>query len=90
MEINFQDFFNRLKWDRSYADKRDEFEITYTHRGAPNDAITINYTDIEDIKHDGFVYRNERTGFNTFIPYHRIKKIENFITNETLYRQEEK
>jgi uncharacterized protein (UPF0248 family) len=63
---------DELKWhpEKSLAD----VEITYIHRGAPGDELTITAEDILNIEKSFFVI--ERNGKETSIPYHRIKEIK--------------
>lgn len=62
-----RDILNMLKW-------RDEFglakaEISYVHRGAPNDLRAINGEDIVELEKSFFLTGDAK------IPYHRIRKI---------------
>jgi uncharacterized protein (UPF0248 family) len=55
--------------------------VTYLHRGAPRDAITIRGGDIVELERSFFVTTDSK------IPYHRIRSIEK--NGEVLYRHKE-
>ncbi|MEE8167463.1 MAG: RNA repair domain-containing protein [Candidatus Hydrothermarchaeales archaeon] len=48
-------------------------EITYLHRGAPGDCITISTESISRLEKSFFVL--ERAGREVMIPYHRILEL---------------
>ena len=58
---------NELKWKPGCT--LEDAEITYLHRGAPNDEMTIKGSDITALEHSFFVTAESK------IPYHRIKRI---------------
>lgn len=62
-----KDVLNELKWreDRDFS----QVEITYIHRGAPNDVMVIPGTDIKSLGRSFF--ETEEAS----IPYHRIVEI---------------
>ncbi len=72
---------NELKWhpEKTLEDVR----VTYIHRGVQDDKITIDGGDIKRLEKSFFVI--ERGGEETFIPYHRISKVQR--GGETLYRK---
>jgi uncharacterized protein (UPF0248 family) len=62
-----REILNRLKW-------KDELglakaEISYLHRGAPNDLIVISGEEIVELEKSFFLTGSAK------IPYHRIRKI---------------
>lgn len=64
---NTRDILNKLKWKKDL--KLEDAEIWYVHRGAPNDTMIINGSDILNL---------EKSFMRTtiaMIPYHRIFKI---------------
>jgi uncharacterized protein (UPF0248 family) len=63
-----REVLNELKWreDRDFA----EVMVTYIHRGAPNDEMTISGAEIESLN-NSFMQTESAS-----IPYHRIVKIE--------------
>ena len=77
---------NRLLWhpDEVIAD----FEVTYTHRGAPGDRVTIPCAMIRAVKASWFTYEGE--GGYTVIPFHRILRIKNVKTGYSLWVKREK
>jgi uncharacterized protein (UPF0248 family) len=58
---------NELKWKPGL--RLAEAEITYVHRGAPHDEMTIGGSAIIALEHSFFVTAESK------IPYHRIKRI---------------
>ncbi len=72
---------NRLLWhpDEAIAD----VEVTYTHRGAPGDRVTIPGTLIRAVKASWFTYEGE-AGV-TVIPFHRVLRITNAKTGRALW-----
>ena len=67
-----REILNELKWhpERSL----ESAEITYEHRGAPGDHVTISGREIEELGRSFFCVGGSR------IPYHRIRDIR--ILNE--------
>lgn len=78
-----RDILNRIKWDDSYP--HDEFQVTYTHRGVIGDQLTVNFTDISEIRSSWIIISNNNE--DTLIPFHRIISVKNFVTSETLYEK---
>ncbi|GBE17678.1 MAG TPA: DUF504 domain-containing protein [Euryarchaeota archaeon] len=70
-----------LLWhpEKSLADA----SITYIHRGAPGDRITISGAEIERLDQAHFIIK--RRVRETWIPYHRITEIK--AGDEVLYRK---
>jgi uncharacterized protein (UPF0248 family) len=64
-------FLDELRWHPKKSLKG--VEITYIHRGAPSDTITIYAEDILRLEKSFFVIK--RDNIETKIPYHRIKEI---------------
>ena len=62
-----RDVLNEIKWTESRELK--EVEITYIHRGVPDDAKTIPGTAVRQVG------RNYHELDDSSIPYHRIIKI---------------
>lgn len=58
-------------------------EVTYIHRGAPGDELTISASDIIRTEKSFFVIH--RNDMETSIPYHRIKEIKK--GGQTLWRK---
>ena len=63
---------DELKWHPKKS--LEGIEITYVHRGAPGDELTIPAEDIIRFEKSFFVI--DRAGIETSIPYHRIKEIK--------------
>jgi uncharacterized protein (UPF0248 family) len=62
-----REVLNELKWKPGMS--LDKAEITYIHRGAPRDEMTIQGSDIIELERSFFVTQESK------IPYHRIKRI---------------
>jgi uncharacterized protein (UPF0248 family) len=62
-----REVLNELRWKPGMS--LAEAEITYVHRGAPKDEMTIRGSDIMELERSFFVTRESK------IPYHRIKRI---------------
>jgi uncharacterized protein (UPF0248 family) len=70
-----REVLNELKWGEG---RLGEAVITYLHRGAPGDIMTVRGSDIVEL---------ERSFFDTAdskIPYHRIRRIE--LDGRVLYQ----
>jgi uncharacterized protein (UPF0248 family) len=63
-----REVLTRLRWKK--GEDLGDARISYVHRGAPGDLVTINGSDILDLGKEFF-----ETG-DAMIPYHRISKIE--------------
>jgi uncharacterized protein len=62
-----REVLNELRWKP--GEDLAEASITYIHRGAPGDEMTISGGDIVELEHSFFVTKDAK------IPYHRIKII---------------
>ncbi len=71
-----REVLNKLKW---HDDQLDRAVITYLHRGAPGDRMTIQGSAIVRLARSFFVTAESR------IPYHRIRLIE--IDGKILYQE---
>jgi uncharacterized protein (UPF0248 family) len=74
-----REVLNRLRWKE--GESLQDVTVTYLHRGAPRDAITIRGGDIVELERSFFVTTDSK------IPYHRIRSIER--NGEVLYRHKE-
>jgi uncharacterized protein (UPF0248 family) len=63
-----REILTRLRWKK--GEDLGDARISYVHRGAPGDLMTIRGSDIIDLGKEFF-----ETG-EAMIPYHRISKIE--------------
>ena len=70
-----RDVLNRLRWTEGL----EGITVTYLHRGAPGDRLTIRGEDIVDLERSFFVTVESK------IPYHRIRLIEK--GGKVLYRE---
>lgn len=72
-----RDVLNRLRWTENEGLKGTT--VTYLHRGAPGDRVSIKGEDIVELERSFFVTADSK------IPYHRIRLIEK--NGEVLYRE---
>ncbi len=63
---------NELKWHPEKSLK--DILITYIHRGAPGDKLTVKGGDIIRLERSHFII--ERNVIETWIPYHRITLVQ--------------
>lgn len=76
---------NRLKWD---SDKNiSDYDITFLHRGAPNDLKTLSANRIKEIKQSYLLFFDEVHDEEVVIPFHRIRRIINVKTNEVIWEK---
>lgn len=75
---------NRIWWDPALKSQKDNFTITFIHRGAPFDEKTIAFKQITKVLAAYFLYLDE-TGEEVQIPFHRILYIKNAKRGTYLY-----
>jgi uncharacterized protein (UPF0248 family) len=77
---------NQMKWDNSK--NISDYEITFVHRGAPDDLKTYSSARIKAIKSSYliFVEEEEEEG-EVIIPFHRIQRILNKKTNKIIWEK---
>ncbi|WP_455368459.1 RNA repair domain-containing protein [[Eubacterium] cellulosolvens] len=81
--IPLKNIFNKIFWDKRVNIQ--DFEITYIHRGAPNDQKTIAASIITEVGKSWFTYKE---GANeNMIPMHRIIGIKNIKTGNFLWKK---
>lgn len=86
--MNLRDLLLEYKWNHAKKPMANYLEITFIHRGAPNDEKTILYQKIKEIKKKFLVIELDNTP--TYIPLHRIKKIINQNTRKVIYVKKSK
>ncbi len=67
-----REMLNKIKWHPDYHE--DEYTVTYLHRGAPNDEISIPFTRIESLCTSDFMLLDD-DGIETYIPYRRVLRV---------------
>jgi len=72
---------NELRWHPEKS--LEDVKITYIHRGAPGDAVTIDGRLVQRLERSHFII--ERSGREVWIPYHRIVEVRK--GDEVLYRK---
>ena len=73
---------NKIFWDPK--ERRDEYVVTFIHRGAPLDRKSLSCQLIKEIKSSWLTYESETEG-EVVIPFHRILEIKNIKTGETVW-----
>lgn len=63
-----REVLNQLRWTEGLG--LDDAVITYLHRGAPGDIMTVSGSEIVELERSFFVTVDSK------IPYHRIRRIE--------------
>ncbi len=76
---------NQLKWDSQK--NLSDYNITFLHRGAPNDLKTYPADKIKAIKISYLLFVDEITLEDVVIPFHRIRRIYNKQTNEVIWEK---
>ena len=79
--IPLKNIFNKIFWDKRV--NIEDFEITYIHRGAPNDQKAIAASLITQVGKSWFTYKDQ--GNENKIPMHRIIAIKNIKTGDFLW-----
>jgi len=74
---------NRLVWDR--RENPADYEITFVHRGAPDDRRSINASEITQVGSSSFTYSSGDEG-ETVIPFHRVISLINRESGSVLWR----
>ena len=82
-----RDFLNKLLWDDQYGLHRGDYEIIYTHRGAPRNQLKINCSEIVCVNPDSFEYYDKYLDEKKRIPFHRIEQIFNHDKKEIVYKK---
>jgi uncharacterized protein len=59
------------------------FEITYVHRGAPDDRVTISGSGITNVRKGSFILSDEETQ----IPFHRILEVKDTRTGLIIWKK---
>ena len=78
---------NRIKWDSQ--ENILNYEITFLHRGAPNDQLTYPAERIKEIKGSYLIFTDPTTEEGeVLIPFHRIRSIYNKKTNQIIWKKE--
>jgi uncharacterized protein (UPF0248 family) len=81
--LPLKNIFNKIFWD-SRVDKQD-YIITFVHRGAPSDEKTIPAFIIKRVGKSWFSYEDQ--GEETIIPMHRVITVKNTKTGAVLWRK---
>ena len=85
--MNLRSFLNKLIWDNNPKYRLEDYDIVYIHRGAPNNLLRINGSEITRIYSDSFEYYDKNLDEKKRIPFHRIEQIINYVKKETIYQK---
>jgi uncharacterized protein (UPF0248 family) len=75
--------FNRIIWNNK--ERKEEYEITYIHRGAKNDRKTIHMNSITKVEKSVFIY--DDNGSENTIPLHRVLIVRNIKTGNIIWKK---
>ncbi|MFX0069303.1 MAG: RNA repair domain-containing protein [Promethearchaeota archaeon] len=81
--MRIRDILNRLRWHPE--EDIQDYEITFTHRGAFQDRKTIHAEEIDEILSSYFTYKEREE--TVVIPFHRILEIRNRKTGEITWKK---
>ena len=87
MPFNIRNFLNRLNWDTDRIYNKRYYEINYIHRGAPNDNLKVNCSEILKVNPSTFEIFDEKIGEIKIIPFHRILEIRDMKENKIIYKK---
>ncbi|MEM4245870.1 MAG: RNA repair domain-containing protein [Candidatus Bathyarchaeia archaeon] len=62
-----------------------DFEITYIHRGAPQDRATVKVSEVVTVGKSWFSHLKQ--GEETVIPFHRVMLLRNIKTGQVLWER---
>lgn len=74
---------NKVVWDR--RENPADYEITFVHRGAPDDRRAIDASEIIQVGGSSFTYSSVDEG-ETVIPFHRVVLVINMQSGSVLWR----
>ncbi len=86
-ESRIRKILNQIKWDSNKT--LVDYEITFLHRGAPEDLKTYPAEKIQEIESSYLLFIDEETDEDIVIPFHRIRKIYNKKTKEIVWEKAE-
>ena len=81
-----RNIFNKIFWDK--RERKEDYEVVFTHRGVPNDQKTIPFVSIVDVGKSAFIYFDK--GEKIIIPMHRVKIVRNIKNSKIMWRKFEK
>jgi len=73
-----KEMLSMLRWHPDHKEK--EYMIVYIHRGAPHDERSIRLSEIEAFYTSDFLIMRA-DGMESYIPFHRMKRIEDSSGN---------
>ena len=79
-----KNIFNKVLWDKK--ERKEDYEVIFIHRGAPEDRKTISFGSIKKASKSTFIYDYE--GGETTIPFHRIVIIRNVYTGDIIWKKD--
>ena len=75
--------FNKIFWDEK--ERKDDYEVVFSHRGAPNDCKTILFNSIKKAEKSTFIYTDKEEEIT--IPLHRVIIVRNIQNGEIIWRK---
>lgn len=82
--MTLRDVLNRIRWNPEERGRT--YEITYIHRGAPENKRTISFSSIEEIHSSWFTY-TDNDGGEVTIPFHRVLLVQDTESGRILWKK---
>lgn len=77
-----RNIFNKVAWDK--RERAENYLVYFIHRGVPGDTRKINASMITKVGASWFMYASDESE-ETLIPFHRVKRIVNVKTGESIW-----
>ncbi len=78
-----KNILNKLFWNKK--ENPSDYTITFVHRGAPGDRVTISATQIKKVGKSWFVI--QRADEESIIPFHRVLAVKKASTGDVLWEK---
>ncbi len=75
--------FDKILWDN--REDRDDYELTFLHRGPIENHKTIPFNLVKDVGKSFFIYDSD--GGEITIPLHRVIFVKNVLTNKLIWKK---
>ena len=78
-----RNIFNKIFWDK--RERKEDYEVTFTHRGVLNDRKTILFSSIIKAGKSTFIYIDDEE--EIVIPMHRVIIVRNVRKGEIIWKK---
>jgi len=82
--LTLREVLNRIRWNPEERGRA--YEITYIHRGASENKLTIPFSSIKDIHSSWFTYTDAEGGEVT-IPFHRVLEVRDIESGKPIWKK---